>query len=162
MQNIVINEELAKELRDSKKIIMDLSIRDIYIIIHTFQAANLDIGSIYNNLYFATGIRIDNLQPPIDFKTLMMVAKIHHYILTVKLHDHRRVYLDKRSMQVLNLIENSLNDTMISQNINDIIYIVSLYLPFLNVPDFLVKEILKHRFEIKIDTESRNIYSSFV
>lgn len=92
----------------------------------------------------------------------MMVAKIHHYILTVKLHDHRRVYLDKRSMQVLNLIENSLNDTMISQNINDIIYIVSLYLPFLNVPDFLVKEILKHRFEIKIDTESRNIYSSFV
>jgi len=51
---------------------------------------------------------------------------------------------------------------MIIENFSDLLYISSLFIPFLNNPDFLFEKLLEYKGKIIITMENRLIYSSFV
>lgn len=91
-----------------------------------------------------TGLFLDNVTVLNDFKQVVMVAKIHYYILTAKINEHKRMYIEKRTNQVLNLINKSCTDAICRDYIADIIYISSLFIPYLNKPDFLFTKIIKN------------------
>jgi len=44
INKVEISEEIAEEIRNNKKIITDLNIKEIYIIFTTFTNANKDLG----------------------------------------------------------------------------------------------------------------------
>ncbi len=47
LKDIEINEELSEELKLNKKLITDLNFKEIYILLHTFQVAQIDLGQLY-------------------------------------------------------------------------------------------------------------------
>ncbi|EAR82525.2 hypothetical protein TTHERM_01109790 (macronuclear) [Tetrahymena thermophila SB210] len=162
LSNIPINDIVAEAIRKNKKVIYDLSIREIYVFIYSFKDSNQDMGKLYHHFYFQTGLFLDNVTLLNDFKQVVMVAKIHYYILTQKINEHKRVYLEKRTNQVLNLINKSCTDSVCRDYIADIIYIASLFIPYLNKPDFLFTKIIKNIQYLKVNSENRPLFTNFI
>lgn len=52
LSNIKVNDELAFEIRNNRKIIHDLSIREIYVFIYSFNDSNQELGKLYPHFYY--------------------------------------------------------------------------------------------------------------
>lgn len=98
----------------------------------------------------------------LDFKSVLIITKIHKYLIENRQNNYRRVFLEKRTALVLSVIEKSITDEIAKQNLDDVVYIASVFIPYLNQPDFLFGIINRHSAHLKMNQKTRSIYQKFV
>lgn len=76
-----------------------------------------------------------------------MIAKIHVFFLKKKFFELRKTIIEKKNLILISKLENSIESFPdLSDRVDDLIYISSIYSPFFNVPDFLFKKVYKFIF----------------
>ena len=71
-----------------------------------------------------------------------MIAKIHVFFLKKKFFELKKMITEKKNLILISKLENSLESFPdLSDRVDDLVYISSLYGPFFNVPDFLFKKV---------------------
>lgn len=71
-----------------------------------------------------------------------MITKIHVFFLKKKFFELRKVTIEKKNLVLISKLENSLESFPdLTNRIDDLVYISSLYSPFFNVPDFLFRKV---------------------
>ena len=77
-----------------------------------------------------------------EMKNILLIARTLSHFIENHLAEHRKQYIEKRTLYVLNLIEKSIEVLDEKPNIIDLFEISSLIIPMLNTPDYLFKKIL--------------------
>ena len=86
---------------------------------------------------------MENLSIVADFKLLIIIAEIQAFFLSKKVFDQRKVSTEKKMINTLTKIENSLEPLDLSDKIDNLFFLSNLFNPYLNIPDYLFKKVLK-------------------
>lgn len=92
----------------------------------------------------------------------MIIAKIQGFFLKKRVFEQRTNKYTKRVAGVLNIIENTLENMELKDKVNDLFHLSSLFNPYLNIPNFLLKKILENKSHIFINKDNKKVIAGFV
>lgn len=107
-------------------------------------------------------MNIDNLVGSLDYKLVLIIAKIQSFFLNKRVFEQKRNTYVHRFSMVLTLIENGLENIDLKEKVNDLFLLSSLMNPYLNTPDFLFKKILENKAYIRVQKDNKRVIMTFV
>lgn len=113
-------------------------------------------------LFSSFSSNIDNLVGSLDYKLVLIIAKIQSFFLKKRVFEQKRNTYVRRFSTVLTLIENGLENIDLKEKVNDLFLLSSLMNPYLNTPDFLFKKILENKAYIRVQKDNKRVIMTFV
>lgn len=105
---------------------------------------------------------MDSLPANLDFKVLLIIAKIQSFFLQKRVFEQRKNSYMKRFTSVLNTIENAVENIDMKEKTNDLFLLSSLFNPYLNIPNFLFSKLLENKMHIVVNKENKKVVATFV